>query len=66
MCNLPELYASISGQEVVLVMISDVGNAFRRSSDRRVEDETFVLDRAANFVRKQTVERNCIFDGSFD
>jgi hypothetical protein len=62
---VPDLQAQQQGREVVLIFNSDVGEIVKIASAQSNDDDGIQLVRAAQIVRKEILQQEYSFDGSF-
>uniref|UniRef100_A0A1X7TS12 Uncharacterized protein n=1 Tax=Amphimedon queenslandica TaxID=400682 RepID=A0A1X7TS12_AMPQE len=66
LAQIPELKAYREGRDVLLAFENDMGPALRKMCDDNYDSDAICLARAASIVRKDMLDRNMKFIGSFD
>jgi len=66
LAQFPELQAIKEGRDVLLVFNDDMGPALRKACELDVDDDAICLARAAKIVRRDILEMQAKFTGSFN
>lgn len=65
LANFPELKAFKEGRDILLISNDDIGVALRKACESDADDDALTLSRAARIVRKDIMNSQIKFNGSF-